>query len=42
MTSAYGEEPAESWQRIVSHVKELYPSSNESAVIALIGKKPID
>lgn len=42
VTSAYSEEPAESWQRIFDHVKELYPDSQESAVIGLIGKKPLD
>lgn len=42
VTSAYDEEPAESWQRIVDHVKKLYPNSSESAVIALIDKKPKD
>ena len=42
VTSAYREEPAESWQRVFDHVKELYPESQESTVIGLIGKKPID
>jgi hypothetical protein len=42
VTSAYSEEPAESWQRIVDHVKKLYPDSTESALNGLIGKKPID
>ncbi len=40
VTSAYSEEPAESWQRIYDHVKKLYPDSTESALIGLIGKKP--
>ena len=42
VTSAYSEEPAESWQRIFDHVKGLYPDSEDSAVIGLIGKKPIN
>ena len=42
VTSAYSEEPVESWQRIVDHVKKLYPDSTESALNGLIGKKPID
>ena len=42
VTSTYSEEPAESWQRIVDHVKKLYPDSTESALNGLIGKKPID
>lgn len=41
VTSAYSEEPAESWQRIYDHVKKLYPKSSDEAVIGLIGKKPI-
>ena len=36
------EEPVESWQRIVDHVKKLYPDSTESALNGLIGKEPID
>ena len=42
VTSTYSEEPSESWQRIVDHVKKLYPDSAESALNGLIGKKPID
>ncbi len=32
MTSAYSEKTAESWQRIVDHVKKLYLDSTESAL----------
>ena len=42
VTSAYEEEPAESWQRIVDHVKDLYPDSSENDIIGLIGKSPIE
>lgn len=42
VTSAYSEEPTESWQRIFDHVKELYPKSSNKAVSGLIGKNPID
>ena len=40
VTSAYGEEPVKSWQRITNHVKELYPDSSEETISRLIGKSP--
>ena len=40
VTSAYGEEPGVSWQRIYDRVKKLYPNAYESDIIRLIGKKP--
>lgn len=40
VTSAYSEEPTESWLRIFDHVKQLYPKSGDEVVIGLIGKKP--
>lgn len=40
VTAAYGESPAESWQRIFDHVCMQYPQAEEQAVIRLIGKKP--
>ena len=40
VTSAYGEEPRVSWQRIYDRVKKLYPNSYEKDIIRLIGKKP--
>lgn len=42
VTSAYSEEPVGSWQRIVDHVKKLYPDRTENALNGVIGKKPID
>ncbi|MBQ6041541.1 MAG: hypothetical protein IJL32_12335 [Oscillospiraceae bacterium] len=42
LTSAYSEEPTESWQRIFDHVKDLYPDSQEKNLVELIGKKPVD
>lgn len=42
VTSAYDEEPAESWQRIVDHVKKLYPESSDKDIVTLIGKRPIE
>lgn len=39
VTSAYSEEPTESWQRIVDHVKKMYPKCSDETVIGLIGKK---
>ena len=40
MSSAYVEEPAESWQRIFDHTREMYPGAEEHAIIKLMGKKP--
>ena len=39
LSSAYNEEPAESWQRIYEHTREMWPA-DEHAIIKLIGKKP--
>lgn len=39
MSSAYREEPRESWQRIYEHMRTLWPTE-EQAVVKLIGKKP--
>lgn len=40
VTSAYVEEPAQSWQRICNGVKEIFPQAKESAIIKMIGKCP--
>ncbi len=40
VTSAYSEEPSESWERLFSHVKEMYPKADEKDIIRLIGKRP--
>ena len=40
VTSAYEEEPIQSWKRIYDHVKKLYPNADDDAIIGLIGKKP--
>ena len=40
VTSAYIEKPSESWERLICHVKELYPNADEKDIIRLIGKKP--
>jgi hypothetical protein len=42
VTRAYSEKPSESWERLVSHVHEMYPNADEKDVIRLIGKKPED
>ena len=42
ITSAYGEEPAESWRRILDHTRKMYPNADEKSVIRLIGKRPGD
>ena len=39
LSSAYNEEPSESWQRIYDHTREMWPA-DEHAIIKLIGKKP--
>ena len=39
LSSAYGEEPAESWQRILDHTRKHWPA-DDSAIIRLIGRKP--
>lgn len=38
LSSAYGEEPAESWRRIHDHVRELHPMAEEQDILKLIGK----
>lgn len=40
VTAAYSEKPKESWNRILKHVKEMYPKADEAAIIRLIGKEP--
>ena len=40
VTSAYVEEPAQSWQRICNRVKELFPVVEDAAINRLIGKCP--
>ena len=42
MSSAYSEKPAESWQRICEHTRDMYPDADESSILKLIGKKPED
>lgn len=42
MSSAYSEKPAESWQRICEHTREMYPEADESSILKLIGRKPED
>ncbi len=40
VTSAYKETPAESWERIVDHVKDLYPEADLNEIEKLIGRCP--
>ena len=40
VTAAYGESLAQSWQRILGRVKELYPEADEGDIIRIIGKEP--
>lgn len=37
VTSAYGEEPEESWKRIVNHMNEIYPIATEAQVRRVLG-----
>ena len=39
LSSAYDEEPAESWQRILDHTRKHWPA-DDSAIIKLIGRNP--
>ena len=40
ITAAYSEKPAGSWDRISGHVKEMYPDTDDSDMLRLIGKRP--
>ena len=40
MSSAYGEEPSQSWQRIHDHTRRLWPGAEERDIVGLIGKRP--
>ena len=40
VTSAYGETPTESYERIASHLRELFPDADDDGVTALIGVPP--
>lgn len=40
VTSAYVEEPAQSWQIICNRVKEIFPQTEDAAIIRMIGKCP--
>ena len=42
VTSAYSEKPSVSWERLVNHVKEMYPGADEKDIVRLIGKRPED
>ena len=42
LSSAYGEEPAASWDRIFAQVRRLYPGAAEADVVKLIGRRPAE
>lgn len=42
VTSAYGEEPLESWQSLIWQVKKAFPEAERKDIISLIGKQPCD
>ena len=39
VTSAYGEEPTVSWQKICDRIKEVFPHATDESIRRLIGKK---
>lgn len=41
LSSAYDEEPAQSWDRIFTHAAELFPQAPEAELVRLIGKRPV-
>jgi len=40
MSSAYGEAPGESWDRIFEHARRMYPDAQSADIVKLIGKRP--
>ncbi len=40
VTSAYGEAPSDSYERIVAHLREIFPDADDDGVTALIGAPP--
>lgn len=40
VTSAYGETPEASWDRIYARVRTLYPENEERDIVKVIGKRP--
>ena len=40
LSSAYGEDPADSWQAIFDHARALCPGADEKALEKLIGRRP--
>jgi hypothetical protein len=40
VTSAYGESPATSRERIVCRIQEEFPGADDDSLIKLIGKRP--
>ena len=42
MTAAYVESPAESWQKIYNHARQMAPGADEKALARLVGRRPED
>lgn len=40
VTKAYREDPARSWERIVTRINELFPGSDDRSIESMIGKRP--
>ena len=40
LSSAYDEDPAESWSRVYDHIRSLYPHADDAAVRRLAGRMP--
>ena len=41
LSSAYGEEPADSWSRLYDHIRAQYPQADDAAVRRLAGRLPV-
>ena len=40
LSSAYDEDPAESWSRVYDHIRSLYPHADDAAIRRLAGRMP--
>lgn len=42
VTSAYSEKPSGSWERLIDHMREVYPDARGQDVVRMIGRRPED
>lgn len=40
VTASYNEKPEESWEKILKHVRKMYPEADEEDITKVIGKRP--